>query len=87
MNKSPMKLPLAAVTVAVGLAFAGPAFAASCPKDMKAIDAALGGANLSAADMKLVKELRAEGETLHKSGKHAASVASLHKAGKILGIR
>jgi len=64
-----------------------PAFAASCPKDMKAIDAALAaGTSLSASDMDRVKELRAEGEKLHKSGQHADSVTALHEALKMLGM-
>lgn len=63
-----------------------PAFAGSCPKDMKAVDAALAeNPSLSAEDMSRVKELRAEGEKLHKSGKHADSVAALHEALKLLG--
>jgi hypothetical protein len=34
-----------------------------------------------------VKKYRAEGETLHKEGKHADSVAALAKAESILGIK
>ena len=63
------------------------AFASSCPKHMKAIDAALPTAKLSAAQMADVKKYRAEGEALHKEGKHADSVAALAKAEKILGIK
>jgi hypothetical protein len=33
-----------------------------------------------------VKKLRAEGEQLHKAGKHSESEAALAKAKKILGI-
>ena len=65
----------------------GVAYAGSCPKHMKAIDAALPTAKLSAAQMADVKKYRAEGETLHKEGKHADSVAALVKAEKILGIK
>lgn len=64
----------------------GVAFASSCPKHMKAIDAALPNAKLSAAQMSEVKKLRADGETLHKSGKHGESMEALGKAEKILGI-
>jgi len=64
----------------------GVAFASSCPKHMKAIDAALPNAKLSAAQMSEVKKLRAEGETLHKAGKHGESMDALGKAEKILGI-
>jgi len=71
----------------VALAFAASsAFAAHCPKDMKAIDAALPKAKLSADQMAEVKKLRAEGETLHKAGKHKESVETLGRAMDILGI-
>ena len=36
--------------------------------------------------MKDVKKSRAEGEALHKAGKHAESIAELAKAQKILGV-
>jgi len=65
----------------------GVAYAGSCPKHMKAIDAALPTAKVSAAQMADVKKYRAEGEKLHKEGKHADSVAALVKAEKILGIK
>jgi hypothetical protein len=71
----------------VGLAFvASSAFAFHCPKDMKKIDEALPNAKVSAAQMEEVKKLRAEGEQLHKAGKHQESVDTLAKAMKILGI-
>jgi hypothetical protein len=63
------------------------ALANSCPKHMKAIDAALPGAKLSSAQMSEVKKLRADGESLHKAGKHAESEAALKKAEGILGIK
>lgn len=74
--------------LAVSLAFASSAaFAAHCPKDMAAIDAALGAKpSLSADQLDEVKKLRAEGEALHKAGKHKESVETLDKAMKILGI-
>ena len=34
-----------------------------------------------------MKKLRAEGEQLHKSGKHAESMAALGKAKGILGLK
>lgn len=72
----------------VVLAFASSlAIASSCPKEMKAIDAALPGAKLSAEQASEVKKLRADGEALHKAGKHADSVATLGKAKSILGIK
>ena len=62
------------------------AFANSCPKEMKAIDAALPTAKLSEAQMTEVKKLRANGESLHKAGKHSESMDALGKAKKILKI-
>jgi hypothetical protein len=63
------------------------ALANSCPKHMKAIDAALPSAKLSSAQMSEVKKLRADGEAFHKAGKHAESEAALKKAEGILGIK
>jgi hypothetical protein len=66
--------------------FSSLAMAASCPKLMKQIDAALPSAKLTAAKMAEVKKLRADGEAFHKAGKHSDSEASLNKAKKILNI-
>lgn len=63
------------------------ALAGRCPADMKAIDAALPDAKLTAAQSAEVKKLRADGERLHKEGKHADSMAALGKAKGILGIK
>ena len=83
MKRSYKFLPLAALLV-----FSLPAIGASCPRDMKAIDDALAaGTSLSDADMARVKALRASGESKHKSGQHADSVADLHEAMKLLGIQ
>ena len=72
----------------VMLALAGSAFANHCPLDMKKIDEALAkNPNISAAQMTEVKKWRAEGETLHKAGKHAESVEVLGKAMKVLDIK
>ena len=75
--------------LAAAMIFAsGAAFAMHCPKDMKAIDAALAkNPKLSAAQMSEVKKQRAEGEALHKAGKHQESVDTLAKAMKTLGIK
>ena len=63
------------------------ALAFHCPKDMKAIDAALAKhPKLSAEQMSEVKKYRADGEALHKAGKHQESVDTLAKAKEILGI-
>ncbi len=63
------------------------AYAFHCPKDMKQIDAALAkNPQLSEADLAQVKKYRAEGEALHKAGKHQESVDTLGKAMKLLKI-
>jgi len=73
--------------VTAGLALASStAFAFHCPVDMKAIDAALPKAKLSSAQMTEVKKYRAEGEALHKAGKHQESIDTLAKARKLLNI-
>ena len=77
----------ALVLGAVLAVFSGFAVAASCPKDMKQIDAKLAtNPMLSKAQMSEVKKLRKEGEDLHKAGKHKDSVDKLGQAKKILGI-
>ncbi len=63
------------------------AMAGTCPKLWKEIDAALPAAKLSAAQMSEVKKLRADGEDLHKAGKHSDSESSLKKAKGILGLK
>jgi hypothetical protein len=76
------------ITLAAALAlFAATAFANSCPNEMKAIDAALPKAKLNASQASEVKKLRADGESLHKAGKHNESMAALGKAKGILGIK
>lgn len=68
-------------------AFSGLAAASNCPNEMKDIDAALGkGPALAAAQMEEVKKLRADGERLHKEGKHAESMAALQQAKRLLGL-
>ena len=71
--------------VAAALFTAGTALAFHCPADMKKIDEALAkNPKLTAAQLDEVKKYRAEGETLHKAGKHQESVDTLAKAEKIL---
>jgi len=66
---------------------ASTAFAFHCPADMKKIDDAIAkNPKLTAAQADEVKKYRAEGETLHKAGKHQESIDTLGKAMKILGI-
>lgn len=73
---------------ALMFAFAGAAFANHCPMDMKKIDEAMSkNPNLPADKLAEVKQLRAEGEALHKAGNHGASVEKLGKAMSILGIQ
>jgi hypothetical protein len=75
------------LTAAAVLALSAPAFANHCPKDMAAIDAALAKSpKLSDTQMTQVKKLRAEGEELHKAGKHKESIEALQKAEDILQI-
>ncbi|MCC4114585.1 hypothetical protein LLG90_04375 [Aromatoleum toluclasticum] len=75
------------VILALAALFSGSALAFHCPADMKKIDAALTASpKLTDAQMSEVKQLRADGEALHKAGKHQESVDTLAKAMKILGI-
>ena len=77
------KLALFAAT----MFFAGGVLASHCPQEMKKIDEAMSkNPQLSAAQMADVKKSRAEGETLHKAGKHEESMQKLDEAKKILGI-
>jgi len=81
-----MKIRFAALFGSLMLASAS-ALAFHCPADMKKIDAALAKSpKLSAQQAADVKKFRADGETLHKAGKHQESVDTLAKAMKILGI-
>ena len=74
-------------SAAMLVALSAPAFANHCPKDMAAIDAALAkNPKLSDAQMTQVKTLRANGEALHKAGKHQESIEQLQKAEDILKI-
>jgi hypothetical protein len=75
------------IALAAALVFASStALAHNCPNEWKAIDAALPKAKLDAKQMAEVKKLRAEGEQLHKAGKHSESMATLGKAKKMLKI-
>ena len=80
-------MKLSSIVLGASLVLASSAaLAFHCPKDMKQIDAALPKAKLSSAQMAEVKQLRADGEQLHKAGKHQESVDTLAKAKKMLGI-
>ena len=68
--------------------FSSAAFAFHCPADMRKIDEAMAkNPKLSAEQTAEVKKLRADGEALHKAGKHQDSVDTLAKAMKILDIK
>lgn len=69
------------------LLFSTSALAFHCPQDMAKIDAALAAKpDLSSAQLAEVKQLRQEGERLHKAGKHQESVDTLAQAMRILKI-
>jgi len=73
---------------AVSIFATGSAFAFHCPADMAKIDAALAkNPQLSAAQMEEVKKQRADGEALHKAGKHQESIDTLGKAMKTLNVQ
>ena len=78
----------AAVAVAVSSAVISPAEAFYCPKNVKAIDGALGKpwaeVNLSADEKSKVKGLRDKGLAQHSAGDHKAAVISLAEAARII---
>ena len=77
------------IALAVVLAFStSAAFAFHCPADMRKIDESMAqNPKLTPEQTAEVKKYRAEGETLHKAGKHQDSVDTLAKAMKILSIQ
>ena len=79
-----LHVPVAAALIT----FASAASAFHCPADMKKIDDAMAkNPKLTEAQMADVKKYRAEGETLHKAGKHQESVDTLAKAMVMLNIK
>jgi len=81
-----MKLRI--VVAAAAALFSTAALAFHCPADMKKIDEALAkNPKLTEAQMTEVKKQRADGEALHKAGKHQESVDTLAKAMKTLNIK
>ena len=82
-------MKLLAIALALFLATAsGVALAFHCPQDMKKIDEAMAkNPKLSSEQVAEVKKLRAEGESLHKAGKHQESVDTLGQAMKMLSIQ
>ena len=80
-----IKRTLAALSLCAILSV--PAFAHQCPSDMATIDEALAAnPELSAEDLDMVKQLRAEGEELHNAGNHDEAVEVLAEAMALLGI-
>ena len=76
------------LAAALLMAFAAPAYAFHCPADMAKIDAALAqNPSLTADQLAEVQKLRADGEAMHKAGKHQDSVDTLAKAMAILGVQ
>lgn len=81
MQRSSLAAGVAALLFSTG------ALAFHCPQDMAKIDAALAAKpDLSSAQLAEVKQLRQEGERLHKAGKHQESVDTLAQAMRILKI-
>jgi hypothetical protein len=81
-------MKLHALMAAALLVASTTALAFHCPADMKKVDEALAkNPKLSAEQMAEVKKFRANGEALHKEGKHQASIDTLAKAMKILNIK
>ena len=75
------------ISALVAVLFSASAWAFHCPEDMAKIDAALAQQpSISKAQIAEVNKLRAEGEALHKAGKHQESVDTLAKAMKLLNI-
>lgn len=82
-----MRRLISALVALILLGASGAALAHNCPNEMKAIDAKLAeNPMLSAEDAAKVSQLRAEGEALHKAGKHDESMKALGEAKTILGI-
>lgn len=81
-----MKTSLASLALLALLS--APVYAFNCPVDMAEIDEALKAkaTMLSKEVLAEVKKLRAEGEALHKAGKHGESVETLGKAKALLGM-
>lgn len=81
-------MKLRSYLAAAALLVSSAAFAFHCPADMKKIDDALAKSpKITAEQMAEVKRLRAEGEALHKAGKHQESVDTLAKAMTLLSIK
>ena len=77
-----------AILTTVLVLFTSAALAFHCPADMRKIDEAMAkNPKLTAEQAAEVKKYRADGEALHKAGKHQDSVDTLAKAMKILNVK
>jgi hypothetical protein len=74
------------LATALTFAFAGPAFANSCPTLAAKIDEAMKTATLDDATKAKVTDLRTKGMAAHDSGDHATSEKDLGEALKLLGM-
>ncbi len=81
-----MKLHVTLLAASLAVAAASPAFAFQCPSDVKAIDAALAGANPGQEQKAEVQRLRDEGQRLHGEGEHDESMEALARAERMLGV-
>ena len=70
--------------VVLTLSMSGVALAAHCPKDAKAIDAALASTMMDDATKTKVMALRDEGMALHAAGDHRKSEATMAEAMRML---
>ncbi|UTW50844.1 hypothetical protein KFF05_12975 [bacterium SCSIO 12827] len=77
------KLILSAV--AALLLATSPAYAGHCPKDVKHVKEALAKSSASAENKAKAQALMAEGDAMHKAGKHGESLKALHEALHLLG--
>jgi hypothetical protein len=74
---------LAMALALIGM-LAGPALAFQCPLLLKQIQDATAGKTDAAS--KKAMEIAADGEKLHKEGKHAESVAKMDEAAKTINL-
>ena len=77
------KIVLIAGALVLGLSV--PAYAGSCPRLSKEVDAALATSTMSAAVKAQAMSLREKGDGLHSSGRHRDSVAAHKQALALLG--
>lgn len=74
-----------AIAGALVLGLSAPAYAGGCPGLSKQVTAELSTSTLPAAKKAEVTKLRDQGDSLHKTGKHADSVKVLKQALSMLG--